>query len=337
MSSETIQLGHGAGGGLSRELMDGLIAPRVGLSHAGVGDGEALELDIARIAMTTDTFVVDPIFFDEGDIGRLAVCATVNDLATGGAVPRYLTLSLVIEQGLPVADLTRVLESVRVAATEADVQVVAGDTQVVRVGEADKLFLAAAGVGEFVHDVDLGAQRVRPGDAVIVTGALGNHGIQVLSLREGLDAAARVSSDCAPLVGLVWNLLEDYAPQVHCMRDLASGGLVGVLDELARVAGVSVELEEHRLPIGRKTRMAAERLGSDPLHLPSGASICLVVDGAAAADVLELIRWQPQGQAAQIVGTVRERAHGAVTLVGIDGDGENVLEALRGGEPPRLR
>jgi hydrogenase expression/formation protein HypE len=334
MSGETIQLDHGAGGGLGRELIGSLIAPHVGSSHAG--DGDPLELDVARIAMTTDTFVVDPLFFDGGDIGRLAVCATVNDLATGGAVPRYLVLSLVIEQGLAVADLARVLDSVRAAAAEADVEVVAGDTQVVRAGEADKLFLAMAGVGEFAHDVELDTERVRAGDAVIVTGALGCHGLQILALREGLDAELRVASDCAPLGGLVWNVLEDYAPQVRCMRDLARGGLVGVLDELAGEAAVSIELEEHRLPIGSAARTAAARLGGDPLQLPSGASVCVVVDGAAAADVLELIRWQPQGKAAQIVGTVRERARGAVTLVGPDGGEELVLEPLPGGAPARL-
>jgi hydrogenase expression/formation protein HypE len=336
MSGETIQLDH-ATGGLSRELVDRLIAPRVTAAHAGAGDGEALELDVARIAMTTDTFVVDPLFFDGGDIGRLAVCATVNDLATSGAVPRYLVLSLVIEQGLAVANLTRVLDSVREAAAEADVEVVAGDTQVVRAGEADKLFLAVAGVGEFAHHVEAGAERVRPGDAVIVTGALGSHGLQILALREGLDGAARVPSDCAPLAGLVWNVLEDYAPQVRCMRDLGRGGLVGVLGELAYGAGVSVELEEHRLPIAPEARTVARRLGGDPLHLPSGASVCLVVDGGAATDVLELIRWQPQGTTAQIVGTVRERGGGAVTMVGPDGGGELVLEPLLGGVPARLR
>lgn len=337
MSGETIQLDYGAGGVQARALIDDLIAPRLASVHAGAGDGEALELDVARIAMTADTFVVDPLFFNGGDIGRLAVCATVNDLASSGAVPRYLVLSLVIEQGLAVAELARVLDSVRAAAAEADVEVVAGDTQVVRAGEADKLFLAVAGVGEFAHDVDLGADRVCPGDAVIVTGALGNHGIQMLSLREGLDAATRVPSDCAPLGGFVWNVLEDYAPAVHCMRDLARDGLIGVLDELTDAAGVSIELEQHHLPIGREARLAAEQLATDPLHLPSGASICMVVDGAAAADVLELIRWQPQGKAAQIVGVVRERTRSAVTMVAPDGGGELVLEPLPGGAPARLR
>lgn len=337
MTGETIQLDHGARGGLGQELIDELIAARLDSSHLGMRDGATLELDGARIAMTTNTFAVDPIFFGDGDIGRLAVCGTVNDLAVSGAVPRYLTLSLVIEQGLPIADLARVLDSVRAAALEADVEVVAGDTQVVRSGEADKLFLSAAGVGEFAHILDLGTDRVRSGDAVIVTGALGNHGAQILSLRQGLDSAERVSSDCAPLGSLVWNVLEDYASQVHCMRDLLRGGLAPVLDELAGAAGVSIELEEHRLPVGRETRIAAGQLGTNPLHLPSGGSICMVVEGAAAADILELIRWHPQGERARIIGTVRERAHGPLTLVRPDGGGETAVEPPPALELSRLR
>jgi hydrogenase expression/formation protein HypE len=335
MTGETIQLDHGAGGGLSRELIADLLAPSLGTrsSSGRSADGMALELESARIAVRADAFAVDPIFFGDGDIGRLAVCATVNDLAVSGAVPRYLTLALVIEQGLPVADLARVLDSARRAAVEADVQIVAGDTTVVRGGEADKLFVNTAGVGEFTQSVELGVDRVRPGDAVIVTSWLGNHGVHILSLREGLDCAERVRSDCAPIDGLVWNVLEDYAPQVRCMRDTMRGGLGTVLNELADGAGVAIEVEGHRLPVQRETRLAARRLGVDPLHLPSVGGVCMVIEGAAASDVLELVRWQPQGHAAQIVGTVRERAGAAVTIVG--GDGEDAVLG-RGCELPRL-
>jgi len=335
MSSETIQLDHGAGGDFTRAAIADLVARQLGSTDAGAGDGEALELDVAQIAMRSDTFVLDPLFFDGGDIGRLAVCASVNGLASAGAVPRYLTISLVIEQGLPVADLAHVLDSVRASAAEAEVEVLAGDTQVVRAGEADKLFLAVAGVGELALEVELGAERVCPGDAVILTGALGNHGLQILSQRAGLAAA--VPSDCAPLGGLVWNLLEDYASSLRCMRELSRGGLIGTLKELAAGAGASIELEEHRLPVAREARTTAARLGSDPLQLPSGSSLCLVVEGAAAADVLELIRWQPQGKTAQIAGVVREGPSGALTLVGPDGAGELALEPLVAGAPARLR
>jgi hydrogenase expression/formation protein HypE len=337
MTGETIQLDRGTDGGTSRELLADLIASCLGSAQpGGMEDGAVLELDVTRIAVTSDTFVVDPIFFGNGDVGRLAVCGTVNDLAVSGAVARYLTLSLVLEQGLPVADLARVLDSVREAAIEAGVEVVAGDAEVVRRGEVDKLFIGTTGVGEFTQELDLGVSCVRPGDAVIVTGWLANHAVHVLALREGLGLGERVLSDCAPLDGLVWNVLEDYAPQVHCMRTVARGGLGGVLNELAEGAEVSIEVEGHRLPVGRETRIAAARLGVDPLYLPSEGSICMVVEGAAAANVHELIRWQPQGQAAQIVGTVRECGCGAVTMVSPEG-GETLVEPFSGVELPRLR
>jgi hydrogenase expression/formation protein HypE len=226
---------------------------------------------------------------------------------------------------------------VRETAAEAEVEVVAGNAKVVRRGEVDKLLIGATGVGEFTQELDIGVSCVRPGDAVIVTGELGNHAVHVLSLREGQGPEERVLSDCAPLDGLVWNVLEDHAPQLHCMRAIARGGLGGTLNELAGDAGVSIELEEHRLPVARETRAAAARLGVDPLYLPSEGSICMVVEGAAASDVLELIRWQPQGQVAQIVGTVRERGRGAVTLVRPDGGGELLVEPFAGVELPRLR
>lgn len=338
MTGETIQLDHGTGGAMSHELLADLIAPGLEPGHSREPvDNAILEFDVTQVAAGAGAFVVDPIFFGNGDIGRLAVCATVNDLAVTGAVPRYLTLSLMIEQGLAIADLARVLDSVREAAFESGVEVIAGDAVVVRRGELDKLLISTAGVGEFTQEVDLALGCARPGDAVIVTSWLGDHGVHVLSLRAELDCAKRVLSDCAPLDGLVWNVLEDYAPQVHCMRNLTRGGLGGALNKLADSAGVAIQLDEHRLPVRRETRAAAGLLGCDPLYLPNAGSICLVVEGAAAAEILELLRWQPQGQSAQIVGVVRERAGGAaVTVARPDGGGERVLAPRAGSEPPRL-
>jgi hydrogenase expression/formation protein HypE len=336
MTGKLIQLDHGTGGGMSQELIAELIAPRLGAVHSGrMEDSAVLELDVTRIAVTTDSFVIDPIFFGNGDIGKLAVCGTVNDLAVSGATPRYLTLSLVLEEGFPIADLERVLDSVREAADQARVEVVAGDTKVVRGGEVDKLFINTAGIGEFVHDIELGMSRVSPGDAVIVTGWLGNHSIHILSLREGLGFEERVLSDCAPLDGLVWNVLEDQAPRVHCMRDITRGGLGTVLNEVADGAGVSVRIEQLALPIQHETAMAADMLGVDPLYLANEGNICLFVAGDAADDVLELVRWHPYGRAAKIVGAVAERTASAVTMARADGT-EQVVELLYGAELPRL-
>jgi hydrogenase expression/formation protein HypE len=336
MTGDVIHLDHGTGGGMSQELIAELIAPRLGAVHSGrMEDSAVLELDVSRIAVTTDSFVVDPIFFGNGDIGKLAVCGTVNDLAVSGATPRFLTLALVLEEGFPIADLERVLDSVREAAAEANVEVVAGDTKVVRAGEVDKLFINTTGVGEVARELELGMTQVSPGDAVIVTSWLGNHSIHILSLREGLGFEERVLSDCASLDGLVWNVLEDYAAQVHCMRDITRGGLGTVLNELADGAGVSIQIEQRRLPIQQETAMAADMLGVNPLYLANEGNICMFVEGEVAAEVLELIRWHPHGRAAQIIGTVRERAGSGVTIAREDGT-EAVVELLYGAELPRL-
>ncbi|HWX44290.1 MAG TPA: hydrogenase expression/formation protein HypE [Solirubrobacteraceae bacterium] len=336
MTGAVIQLDHGTGGGMSQELIGELIAPRLGAVHSGrMEDSAVLELDSRRIAVTTDSFVVDPIFFGNGDIGKLAVCGTVNDLAVAGAVPRYLTLSLVLEEGFPIADLERILDSVRDAAAAARVEVVAGDTKVVRAGEVDKLFINTAGVGVFEREIELGVGRIVPGDTVIVTGWLGNHSIHILSLREGLGFEERVLSDCAPLDGLVGSVLEEHAPWVRCMRDITRGGLGTVLNELAEGAGVSIQIEERSLPIQRETAMAADMLGVNPLYLANEGNICMFVAPEAAEAVLELVRTHPHGDAAQIVGAVRERVGSPVTMVGADG-GEAVVELLYGAELPRL-
>lgn len=336
MTGEVIQLDHGTGGGMSQELIGELIAPRLGAVHSGrMEDSAVLELDATRIAVTTDSFVIDPIFFGNGDIGKLAVCGTVNDLAVSGATPRYLTLSLVLEEGFPIADLERILDSVREAAAAARVEVVAGDTKVVRAGEVDKLFINTAGVGVFEREVELGVRLVGPGDAVIVTGWLGNHSIHILSIREGLGFEQRVLSDCAPLDGLVWNVLEEHAAHVRCMRDITRGGLGTVLNELADAAGVSIQIEERRLPIQAETAMAADMLGVNPLYLANEGNICMLVAQEAAEEILEALRWHPHGRAAQIVGATRERGASAVRMVRADGT-EAVVELLYGAELPRL-
>jgi hydrogenase expression/formation protein HypE len=331
-----IELDHGTGGALSQELIGGLIAPRLGSVHEGrMEDSAVLDIAGGRIAMTTDSFVVDPIFFGNGDIGKIAVCGTVNDLAVSGAAPRYLTLALVLEEGFPIRGLERVLDSVREAATEAGVAIVAGDTKVVRAGEVDRIFINTAGVGELTRDVQLGMEHVSPGDAVIVTGQLGNHSIHILSLREGLGFEQRIGSDCAPLNGMVDTLLDAHAADVHCMRDITRGGLGTVLNEMADGASASIWIDEERLPILHETSMAADMLGVNPMYLANEGNLCVFVDGAAATDVLELLRSHPYGQAAEIVGVVGERGDPPVALRHADGT-QSTIELLRGAELPRL-
>jgi hydrogenase expression/formation protein HypE len=336
VAGRLIELDHGTGGGMSQELIGELIAPRLGSVHAGhMEDSAVLAIESARIAVTTDSFVVDPIFFGGGDIGKLAVCGTVNDLAVSGAMPRFLTLALVLEEGFPIADLERVLDSVREAASVAGVAIVAGDTKVVRGGEIDKIFINTTGVGEVHDDIQLGMARVKSGDAVIVSSWLGNHSIHILSLREGLGFEERIASDCAPLDGLVWNLLEEHPALVHCMRDVTRGGLGTVLNEVADGAGVSVAIDSRRLPIQHETAMAADMLGVNPLYLANEGCLCLFVDGDAAAEILETVRLQPHGHAAEIVGSVTERGESAVSMRHADGS-EETVEVLYGAELPRL-
>lgn len=332
-----IELDHGTGGALSQELIGGLIAPRLGSVHKGkMEDSAVLDIATDRIAMTTDSFVVDPIFFGNGDIGKIAVCGTVNDLAVAGATPRYLTLALVLEEGFPIRGLERVLDSVRKAAAQADVAIVAGDTKVVRAGEVDRIFINTAGVGELTRsDVRLGLDEVRPGDAIIVTGQLGNHSIHILSLREGLGFDQRIGSDCAPLNGLVDSILDEHATAVHCMRDITRGGLGTVLNEMAEGAGVSIWVDEERLPILHETAMAADMLGVDPMYLANEGNLCLFVNGARAEEILKRVRKHAYGEKAEIVGVVGERSDPPVTLRHEDGT-QSTIELLRGAELPRL-
>lgn len=336
LAQELIELDHGTGGGMSRELISGLIAPRLGSVHRGrMEDSALLDVGSGRIAMTTDSFVIDPIFFGNGDIGKLAVCGTVNDLAVSGATPRFLTLALVLEEGFPVADLEQVLDSVREAAEAADVTIVAGDTKVVRAGEIDKIFINTAGVGELPAGVELGMARVTAGDAVIVSGYLGNHSIHILSLREGLGFEERIPSDCAPLTELVGAALGEEPGRIHCIRDVTRGGLGTVLNEVSDDAGVSMRIDKALLPIQHETAMAADMLGVNPLYLANEGCLCLFVDGDAAPEVLAALRSHPNGVAAEIVGEVGERGESAVRMRNGDGT-DSVVEILYGAELPRL-
>ncbi|MCH0538538.1 hydrogenase expression/formation protein HypE [Streptomyces sp. MUM 203J] len=334
-SSEEIVLDHGTGAKLSQELVQ-LIAETLGDVYVGImEDSAVLKVDSDRIAMTTDSFVVDPPFFGNGDIGKIAVCGTVNDLAVAGARPRYLTLGMILETGLPIERLKQVLVSIRETAREAGVQIVGGDTKVVRKGEADQIYLNTAGVGVFERE-PLSMTDVRVGDKVILSGPIGNHTVHLLSIREGLGFEQRVDSDCAPLNNLVENVLDRTpAGAVRSMRDVTRGGLSAVLHEYAGRLGRTVRVERADLPVQHETAMAADMLGINPLHCANEGCLALFVDPAAEPAVLDALRSGPYGEHAVTIGEITEDTGGLVLLRETDGR-ETQLEELLGAELPRL-
>lgn len=333
--SETVVLDHGTGAQLSQELV-GLIAETLGDVYLGeMEDSATLPVSGDRIAMTTDSFVVDPPFYGNGDIGKIAVCGTVNDLAVAGAVPRYLTLGMILETGLPIERLLRVLRSVRDTAREAGVHVVCGDTKVVRTGEADQLYLNTAGVGELTRE-PVRMTDVRPGDRVIVSGYLGNHTVHLLSCREGLGFEKRVLSDCAPLNGMIDGLFAKVdRGAIRSMRDVTRGGLAAVLHEYSQRIRYTIDVDAVALPVQNETAMAADMLGINPLHAANEGCLAVFVDPQAQDDVLATLRAHRYGSHAVVVGEVTHDPHPAVILRERDGRVAQ-LEPLLGAELPRL-
>ncbi|OAT85576.1 hydrogenase expression/formation protein HypE [Desulfotomaculum copahuensis] len=331
---QVILLAHGDGGALSRELVE-----QVFLRHfkseplLPLADAALLDDSGGRLALTTDSFVVDPLFFNGGDIGKLAVCGTVNDLAVSGAVPRYLAASFMIEEGLPLATLERVAASMAAACAEAGVQVAAGDTKVVQRGHLDKLFITTTGVGWLPAGVEPGYHRLAAGDVVLINGFLGDHGLAVLSRRHGLELDGQIVSDCAPLNGITGALLAR-CPGVKIMRDLTRGGLATAVKEIALAAGVDFRLEEEALPVRDVVRGAAEMLGLDPLYLANEGKFLAVVDAKEAQTALDVLREHPLGRRTCAIGRV-EAGRGNVYLQTVMG-GTRLLDLLAGEPLPRI-
>ncbi|WP_323118222.1 hydrogenase expression/formation protein HypE [Burkholderia alba] len=328
-------LDHGTGAKLSRELVE-RISETLGDVYLGaMEDSAVLELPTHRIAFTTDSFVVTPIIFGNGDIGKIAVCGTVNDLAVSGARPLYLTLSLIIEAGMPMDELLTIIASVRDTARAAGVKIVAGDTKVVRKGDADRLFINTAGVG-VLERPPVSIQNVRPGQKILLSGYIGNHSIHLLSIREGLGFERNVLSDCAPLNHMVDAVLKGVpAGKVASLRDVTRGGLCAVLHEHARATGCSIRFERTALPILPEAAMAADMLGIDVIHLANEGCLCLFVEPDVADDVLAILRADPVGGQAVIIGEVGPATGAEVRLVEADGT-QTTLEELHGAELPRL-
>ncbi|MFM1965946.1 MAG: hypothetical protein RL134_1671 [Actinomycetota bacterium] len=318
----SIVLGHGGGGTLSAELVEHLFLPAYA-DQAGVlaqlGDAAVVAAGDARIAMSTDSYVVRPRFFPGGNIGDLAVNGTVNDLAVVGATPLYLTVGMVLEEGLPLEELNSIAATMGRAAREAGVSVVSGDTKVVDSGHGDGVYINTAGVGLMRPGVDLGPHRVRPGDAIIVSGAIGMHGIAVMSVREGLEFGSDIVTDSAALNGIIGDLLGSGA-EVHMMRDPTRGGVAASLTEIAKAARVGVEIVERDVPVPDDVRAACGFLGLDPLYVANEGKFIAFVAAEDADRALEVLRAHPLGVGATLIGTATSEHPGVVVAkTGIGG------------------
>ncbi len=314
MSADCISLAHGEGGWLSRQLLEQTILPR--LKNAALGplnDSALLPAPPGRLAFTTDSFVVAPLFFPGGDIGRLAVFGTVNDLVVAGARPRWLSLSLIIEEGLELAVLERVLDSVASAAREVEVAIVTGDTKVVPRQAADQLFITTAGIGELLELAPPGPPALQPGDVLIVSGPLGQHGIAILSARECLGFAPAPLSDCRSLAPLASALRQAKLP-IQAMRDATRGGVAAVLHEWATASGCTLAVDAARIPVSAEVRGAAELLGLDPIHIANEGVLVLASPADVATTVVEALRACRHGGSACTIGEVRLNAGSPVLI-----------------------
>ncbi len=333
---ERVLLGHGSGGQLSAALMRDVIAPALaGASPGGpLNDAAIVETGGQRLVFTTDSFVVSPIDFPGGDIGDLAVNGTVNDLAMMGGTPIALSLAYVIEEGLPIEDLRRVTESVARAASRAGVPVVTGDTKVVNRGAADGIFVNTAGIGVVPDGVAPAADRARAGDVVLLSGAIGLHGVAIMSVREGLDFEVEIASDSQPLHGMVGAILA-VDPDVHVLRDPTRGGLASALNEIAATSAVGIVLEESAVPIPGPVRAACEMLGLDPFHVANEGKCVAIVAADRAAAVLAAMRACPEGAEAVRIGEVVAEHPAMVTIRTIVGS-ERIVDMLVGEQLPRI-
>ncbi len=336
MNSDLILLGHGSGGRLSHQLLDELIIPALsGTTPAAQNDAAVLEPVPGRLAYTTDSFVVDPIFFPGGTIGSLAVHGTVNDLAMMGARPLWLSVALIMEEGFSRSDLQRILADMRQAADAAGVRIVTGDTKVVPRGKADKIFITTSGIGVIEHAFTIHGANARPGDAVIINGTLGDHGIAVMAAREGLTVEAGLRSDSAALNGLVAEILTEAGDSLHVLRDPTRGGVATTIKEIAQQSAVSITLDEAALPVSLPVRGVCSILGLDPLFVANEGKLLAFVAPEAAERVLARIRQHPLGAGAAIIGFVSAGEAGRVRMQTSVG-GLRAVEMLAGEQLPRI-
>lgn len=330
-----VLLAHGGGGKLMHQLIEQMIVPAFANTLLGARhDGATFDVGNARLAFTTDSYVVRPLFFPGGDIGTLAVNGTVNDLAMCGARPLYLSAGFILEEGLPMETLWRVVQSMRRAADAAGVQLVTGDTKVVDRGKGDGIFVNTAGIGVISHSLQISPQAVRPGDAILLSGDLGRHGIAIMAEREGIAFESAIESDCAPLAEIVMKLL-DAGVAVRCLRDLTRGGLASALVEIAEAANVRIRVRENAISVREDVRGACEILGFDPLYLANEGRFVAFVAAEDADKSLALLRSHPLGEGANLIGQVSESdAQGVILQSSIGAN--RIVDMFTGEQLPRI-
>ena len=332
---ETILLGHGSGGRLSAQLIRELFLPAFrSPALARLDDQAIISVNGCRLAFTTDSFVVKPLFFPGGDIGSLAVHGTINDLAMGGARPLFLSAAFIIEEGFPIAELRRIVASFQAAASAADIEVVTGDTKVVERGSGDGLFINTSGIGLVPKGLALSANQAQPGDCVLLSGSIGDHGMAIMAQREGLEFESTIRSDSAALHRLVAEMLKA-TRKIRCMRDPTRGGLASALNEIAQQSQVGIELEETSIPVREEVQAACEILGLDPMYVANEGKLVAIVAAERAGEVLQAMRRHPLGGEARVIGTVKREHAGMVTMRTALGT-SRIVDMLAGDQLPRI-
>lgn len=332
---ETVQMAHGAGGRFSQALMQQVFMPHLSNAFLDLLDDQAkLDLPPGKTAFTTDTYVVSPVFFPGGNIGELAVNGTVNDLAVGGARPLYLSAGFVLEEGLPLSELETIVSSMSEAARKAGVMIVTGDTKVVGRGQCDKLFINTSGIGILRSGIGLSCRNLRHGDSIILSGSVGDHGMAIMTSREGLSFQSGITSDCAALNAMIEAVL-DAVPSVHAMRDPTRGGVAATLNELAVSSSAGIEILEGSIPVKPDVRGACELLGIDPLHVANEGKLVLSVPPENARTVIDVMRTYDCGRDAVVIGSVVDRHPGTVVMLTAFGS-RRVIELPLGEQLPRI-
>ena len=341
LKSKVITLAHGGGGKAMRDLIDDVFIDAFSnpalntLEDQARFDLQALAVHGDRLAMTTDSYVIDPIFFPGGDIGKLAICGTVNDLAVGGAIPLYLTCSMIIEEGMQVETLRQIVKSMADTAKEAGVVIVTGDTKVVERGSCDKIFINTAGIGVIDAKIRLGSDKAKARDHILVNGFLGDHGAAIMDARGDMNLESSIESDCAPLHGLIQTLLKA-APNTRFIRDATRGGIAAVLNELAEASECGIEIDEDNTPIRPDVRGFCEILGLDPLYLANEGKLVAVVPEDETKAALAALRAHPLGEHAADIGRILENGHSGRVHMRTSFGGNRIVDMLIGDQLPRI-